>query len=94
MDVFYQPTFRKYVKKQTRPFQLSLEDEIENIIAAPEIGVAKKGDLLGFKIHKFYFHKQLYLIAYKVEVKTIIFYMAGTHENFYRNLKRYIGEAE
>ncbi|MBI4596571.1 MAG: type II toxin-antitoxin system RelE/ParE family toxin [Candidatus Tectomicrobia bacterium] len=94
MDVFYKSAFRKYVKKQTRPFQLALEDEIEKITSNPERGEMKKGDLSGFRTYKFNFHKQVYLVAYKVEGHTIVFYLAGAHENFYRDLKRYIKEAD
>jgi hypothetical protein len=90
----YKSSFKKFVKKQTRPFQLVIEDEAEKILKGPEIGEAKKGDLAGFRVHKFVFKKQKYLIAYKVQDNDIIFYMIDTHENFYRELKRYIREVE
>jgi plasmid stabilization system protein ParE len=94
MNVLYKSAFRKFVKKQTRSFQLVIEDEAERILKAPEMGEAKKGDLAGFRVHKFSFHKQEYLIAYKVLKSDLIFYMIDTHENFYRELKRYIREVE
>jgi len=94
MNVLYKSAFRKFVKKQTRFFQLVIEDEAERILKDPEIGEAKKGDLIGFRVHKFSFHKQEYLIAYKVLKSDLIFYMIDTHENFYRELKRYIKEVE
>jgi hypothetical protein len=31
MKILYKPPFRKFVKKQTRPLQLAIEDEIEKI---------------------------------------------------------------
>lgn len=94
MDVFYKSAFKKYVKKQTRAFQLAIEDEVERILKKPEAGEAKKGDLAGFRVYKFIFQKQEYLIAYKMKDDDIIFYMIDTHENFYRELKRYIREVE
>ena len=94
MNVLYKSAFRKFVKKQTRSFQLVIEDEAERILKAPEMGEAKKGDLAGFRVHKFSFHKQEYLIAYKVLKSDLIFYMIDNHENFYRELKRYIREVE
>jgi hypothetical protein len=94
MNVLYKSAFRKFVKKQTRSFQLVIEDEAERILKAPEMGEAKKGDLAGFRVHKFSFHKQEYLIANKVLKSDLIFYMIDTHENFYRELKRYIREVE
>jgi len=94
MGIFYKSAFRKFVKKQSRPFQLVIEDETEEISKNPEIGESKKGDLVGFRVQKFTFQKQQYLIAYKMEDKALIFYMIDTHENFYRELKRYIREVE
>ena len=64
MDMLYKPPFRNFVKKQSRPFQLAIEDEVENILNDPNIGEAKKGDLSGFKVHKFNFKSQQLLIAY------------------------------
>ncbi|MEW6418202.1 MAG: type II toxin-antitoxin system RelE/ParE family toxin [Nitrospirota bacterium] len=94
MDVFYKSVFRRFVKKQTRPFQLVIEDEAEKILKDHGIGEAKKGDIARFRVHKFVFQKQKYLIAYRVQDNDIIFYMIDTHENFYRELKRYIREVE
>lgn len=94
MDILYKSPFKKFVKKQSRAFQMAIEDEAEIVINTPDIGEAKKGDLSGFRVHKFKFQKQKYLIAYKAESKSIIFYMIDTHENFYRNLKQYLKEVE
>ncbi|MEW6408965.1 MAG: type II toxin-antitoxin system RelE/ParE family toxin [Nitrospirota bacterium] len=94
MGVFYKPAFRKFVKKQTRAFQLVIEDEIEKINSNPDIGETKRGDLSGFKVHKFVFNKQEYLIAYKLQNNIRVVYKIGTHENFYRELKHYIREVE
>ena len=92
METFYKPPFKKFVKNQARPLQLSIEDEIESIIENPAVGETKKGDLQGFQVHKFAYKKQKLLIAYRVSETEILFYMVGTHENFYRNLKKYLKE--
>lgn len=90
MDAYYKTPFRKFIKKQSRPFQLAIEDEVEKISRGEEIGKLKKGDLAGFQVHKFKLKGQEYLIAYQTQGDDIVFYMIGTHENFYRDLKRYI----
>lgn len=92
MEKFYKPLFRKFVKKQTRPFQLVIEDEIEEIMTKPHMGEAKKGDLTGFRVHKFSYKKQILLVAYRIEDTGIVFFKTGPHENFYRELKKYLRE--
>jgi mRNA interferase RelE/StbE len=94
METFYKPLFKKFVKKQARPLQLSIEDEIEMIIEKPAVGETKKGDLKEFRIHKFAFKKQKLLIAYQVSETEILFYIIDTHENYYRKLKKYLKEGD
>jgi len=94
MNTFYKPPFIKFVKKQARSMQLSIEDEIESIIENPDRGETKKGDLRGIQVHKFAFKKQKLLIAYQVLETEILFYMIDTHENFYRKLKNYLKEGD
>jgi plasmid stabilization system protein ParE len=87
MKKLYKPPFKKFVKKQARPLQLSIEDEIERIVENPSIGKAKKGDLKACRVHEFTFKNQRLLIAYRHLETEILFYLVGTHENFYRTLK-------
>jgi len=90
MQIYFKPPFRKYVKKQTRPLQLVIEDEVERIVQNPELGVLKKGDLANFRVHKFFYQKKTFLISYRPWESEIVFYTLGGHENFYRALKRYL----
>lgn len=94
MSALYKSAFWRFTKKQSRPFQLAIEDEIERICNFPEIGREKSGDLTGFRVHKFTFRKQEYLIAYKTAGGPVTVYMIDTHENFYRKLKRYVKEVD
>jgi len=93
MQIFYKPPFRKFVKKQTRSFQLVIEDEVEKITISPDMGGSKKGDLARFRVHKFSYGKQKFLIAYRFQEAEILFFTIGPHENFYRELKKYLREA-
>ncbi|GAX59151.1 hypothetical protein SCALIN_C01_0082 [Candidatus Scalindua japonica] len=94
MKMLFKPPFRKFVKKQSRSFQLAIEDEVEKILNNTDIGETKKGDLSEFKVHKCNFKGQQFLIAYHLEKHCIILYMIGSHENFYLKLKRHLKEAE
>ena len=67
-------------------------DTVEEVLADPKLGQLKKGDLEGFRVHKFTMGRQLTLIAYKVENDSLVLYQVGSHENFYKNLKRYLKE--
>ena len=82
------------MKKLPRPFQLAIEDEIGKIYKNPSIGEEKSGDLTGFRVHKFTFRRQEYLIAYREQSGSITAYMTDARENFYKNLKRYVREVE
>ncbi|PLQ01892.1 type II toxin-antitoxin system RelE/ParE family toxin [Cupriavidus pauculus] len=98
----YKRPFRDFVKKAGRPLQKVIEDEVELVCDAPATGEPKAGDLAGIRVHKFRFHRQEYLMAYRgpspeqaaegidIELVMIDFYQVGPHENFYDLLKRYL----
>jgi len=62
------------------------------VLANPDVGELKKGDLAGFRVHKFTMVRQLTLMAYKAENDFLVLYQVGPHENFYKNLKKYLKE--
>lgn len=93
MVKLFTPAFRRFVKKQFLPLRLAVQDEVDRIIADPDIGECKKGDLAGLQVHKFRFHRQEYLIAYEAGDENLLFIMIGTHENFYQELKNYQRES-
>ncbi|MEY4768850.1 MAG: hypothetical protein RL637_1489 [Pseudomonadota bacterium] len=91
----YRKPFAQFVKKQSKPFQAAIEDEVLQISENPELGELKVGDLAGIRVYKFKFNRQEYLIAYShqtetVELLLIDLYKIGTHENFYAELKKYL----
>jgi hypothetical protein len=82
--------FLKFKKKSPKKLQLEIDNEVKNIIKNPEIGELKKGDLKAIRIHKFKYKAQLYLLSYEVKGNTLFLYLIGTHENYYKQLKRYL----
>ena len=47
------------------------------------------GDLAGIRIYKFRLSNQMYLLAYRVlDTESLKLLTLGSHENFYRDLKR------
>ncbi len=56
----------------------------------PELGIQKKGDLDFLRVHKFKISNQQYLLGYTYDEGEIVLTLLkfGTHENFYRDIKR------
>jgi hypothetical protein len=65
-EPIYKRPFSHFVKKQPKPFQAVIEDEVHAVCDNSRIGEAKAGDLAGILVHKFTFKKQEYLMAYHV----------------------------
>jgi mRNA-degrading endonuclease RelE of RelBE toxin-antitoxin system len=90
MDVLQTSTFRNAVKKLHKNQKKDLDGAVKQIMDSPDIGESKVGDLAGISVYKFKMVKQLTLLAYRYEDETVILTLLalGTHENFYRDLKR------
>lgn len=90
MKILQTPTFKKQVKKLHKNQKRDLDDAIKTIVKNPLIGQEKKGDLNDVQVYKFKMVKQLTLLAYEFyqDELQLIMLALGTHENFYRNLKR------
>ena len=90
MKVLQTPTFSKAVKKLHANQKKDLDAAVRAIIADPDLGEAKVGDLAGVLVHKFKMVKQPMLLAYSFEARviTLTLLALGSHENFYRDLKR------
>jgi len=88
MQVEQSNRFSKSYKKLF-PNQLpETNDAIKKIIANPEIGEQKHGDLSWLRVHKYKCLGFLTLIGYKLENETLTFIAIGPHENFYRDANR------
>lgn len=90
MNILQTPTFKRKFKKLSPTQKQSVKDSVLKISKDPSIGVIKKGDLSDVRVHKFKILGQEYLLAYSVDKQKqkIILLALGTHENFYRDLKR------
>jgi len=89
MRVLVTPTFERTVKKLRAQQKEILDEAVRDIIADPEKGDTKVGDLAGIQVYKFHMGKMLTLLAYRVlDENTLKLLMVGPHENFYRTLKR------
>jgi mRNA-degrading endonuclease YafQ of YafQ-DinJ toxin-antitoxin module len=82
------PTFSKHKKKLHKNQIAELDTVIKAIHQDPYIGEQKKGDLASVFVYKCKITKQLFLIAYQFDDSEIILLSMGSHENFYKELKR------
>ena len=93
-EVRFLPTAAKFLKKlKDKKLKLLYQEAIDKIREDHTVGEAKSGDLSGIFGYDIFYNETNYELAYRVEYvenKMIIVIMAGTRENFYNELKRYI----
>jgi mRNA interferase RelE/StbE len=89
-QVSQSPLFERKKKRLTKEEIAVLDNEVRRICAAPEIGETKKGDLAGVSVHKFKVQDRLFLLAYEFDENEVLLLALSAHENFYRDLKRYL----
>lgn len=92
--VFILPAAVKYLKKiKDKKLKQLFHEAITSIAEDYTVGTAKIGDLQGIYGYDIYYDKTNYELAYTVEYvedKVIVIILAGTRENFYEQLKRYM----
>ncbi len=86
------PKYNRIKKKFPLLFRKKLNEIEDKIASNPLIGEEKKIDIKGIRVHKFKLLDQQILLAYQVneDKEEVIFVAVGGHENFYRDLKRYL----
>lgn len=82
--------FERAVKKLHGNEKKRLDEAVRAIMADPEIGGMKRGDLAGVRVHKFSVRSEQALLAYVFEREAAVLTLLalGSHENFYRDVKR------
>ncbi len=89
-EIIQSPIFAKQKKKLHKQQINDLDKAVNSIFQDPSIGDMKVGDLKGVRIYKFKSKNQQILLAYEVIDSTLFLYTFGSHENFYRNLTKYL----
>ena len=89
MRIFVTPTFVRAAKKLHRLQKEELDTAVKTVAGDAQIGEEKVGDLAGIRVYKFCISNQLCLLSYRVlDEDGIKLLTVGSHENFYRDLKR------
>jgi len=82
--------FARQYKKCHKNTVADIDNAVENVSQSPKLGVRKKGDLSALYVYKFISHGQEYLLGYTLdeEVKLVYLEAIGSHQNFYRDIKK------
>ncbi|MDD3270230.1 MAG: type II toxin-antitoxin system RelE/ParE family toxin [Syntrophomonadaceae bacterium] len=88
------PPAARYLKKlKEKPLRDKYKAIIDQLLLDPYLGDPKTGDLSGVYCCDIFYNKTNYELAYTVieeSEETIVVILAGTRENFYEELKRYM----
>ncbi len=95
VNVIFSTSAAKYLKKiKDKKLKSLFKEKIDMVLLNPFAGEAKTGDLAGVYCMDIRYDKTEFRIAYTITGEstgiTIFILMAGTHENFYETLKRYM----
>jgi len=89
-EIIQSPVFAKQKKKFKSRQRKELDAAARRIFDDPAVGKMKLGDLSEVQVYKYTSGSQLILLAYEVIGETLFFYALGSHQNFYRDLEKYL----
>jgi len=91
-EVRYSKPAEHYLKKvKDKPLLTAFKQAIDKLKSDPYIGTLKVGDLQGIYGYDFKYTGTVYELAYRIYEENemlIVIILAGTRENFYKELKR------
>lgn len=90
---FMKPAERYFKKLKEKGLKNAYREALDKIASDPYTGELKLGDLAGIYCMDVYYGKTNYEIAYRVyedNEQLVVVILAGTRENFYHELKRYM----
>ena len=90
MKIIQSRSFEQRVKKFNQSQKIILDEQIKLIIENPDIGDEKKGDLIEIYVHKFKIKTIQSLLGYRFNEEQLELIMIGPHQNYYRDLKKYL----
>lgn len=90
MKIIQTRSFEQRAKKFNQAQKAILDEQVKLILENPDIGDEKKGDLSEIYMHKFKIKTIQYLLAYRFNEEMLELIMVGPHQNYYRDLKKYL----
>ncbi len=82
--------FARQYKKLHDDAAADVDEAVAVVATDPVVGERKRGDLADLFVYKFRSQGQLFLLGYTVDdgLRLVYLEVIGSHENFYRDLKR------
>ncbi len=90
MKIIQSRSLGQRVRKFSKDQKSDLDEQIKLIIDNPSIGTEKKGDLKEVLVHKFKIKTLQHILAYRFNEEILELIMIGLHQNYYRDLKKYL----
>ncbi len=91
MKVLQSRSFARSIRKFRKQAKNILDQQVRTIVNNPSIGQEKRGELKGVFVYKFKIHTTQYLLSYRLrDSETLELIMIGPHENYYRDLEKYL----
>jgi len=90
---FMKAAERYFKKLKEQGLQTAYREALNKLAVDPYVGSLKTGDLAGIYCFDVYYNRTNYEIAYRIyedSGQIVVVIMAGTRENFYTELKKYI----
>ncbi|HOX29457.1 MAG TPA: type II toxin-antitoxin system RelE/ParE family toxin [bacterium] len=93
-EVLFSPAAARYLKKiKERALKEEFRRAVSSIAENPYAGSAKKGDLsgiYGYDVRRAGISYEIAYMIFENERKRVVVVLAGTRENFYEQLKKYM----
>lgn len=93
-ELRFTPGAERYIKKlREKPLKAAYKAAFLRISENPYMGTPKRSNLSGIYGYDLHYRGTNYEIAYKIKEnngRIVVTLLAGTRENFYEQLKRYI----
>jgi mRNA interferase RelE/StbE len=90
---YYRPAEKYFKKIKEKGLKEAYRNTLTKISEDPYQGNRKLGDLAGIYCMDVFYQKSNYEIAYRIYEENdqfVVVILAGTRENFYEELKRYV----
>ncbi len=90
MKILQSRSFANRIKKFSKQEKEDLDVHIRKIVKNPSLGSEKRGNLRGIYVYKFNRENTQYLLSYQYSDECLELIMIGSHENYYRDLGKYL----